>query len=286
MGGPHATLYWPSVAGDSGEEALGSALYQKFDVVVILKEQMQVTDEKWINLLCHAHHGTCTQQHINLLKGLVLSSKECPPTDFRNVPWSRASLVTPRHGVHMEWIKAALKEHCRWAKVPLFTCVAEDTIKGRPLRLSDIVEIALGAKVMVTTNVDMDKNIANGSQGEIIEIMLNKNEPALLDNIGRIKLCHLPICMLVKLDNASEKQVGDLDYGVVPIFPEECTYWITMGDGKTKSVKRCQLPMTGAYGFCHIPESSLNLTATSGPLPHLYPCPPHSWVVPSLTLDL
>ncbi len=112
MGGPRAMLYWLSVVGDSGEEALGSALYQKFDIVIILKEQMQVTDEKWIDLLCHACHGMCTEEHINLLKALVLSSKACAPMDFSKVPWNSASLITPHHGVCVEWNKAALKEHC------------------------------------------------------------------------------------------------------------------------------------------------------------------------------
>src|SRR5260370_38869683 len=40
-GGPRATLYWPSVAGDSSEEALRLALYRKFNGIVILKDKMQ-----------------------------------------------------------------------------------------------------------------------------------------------------------------------------------------------------------------------------------------------------
>ena len=146
--------------------------------------------------------------------------------------------------------------------VPLFICVAEDTIKARPLHLSeklayvtqankkgekkkknngsklpDMIEIVLGVKVMVTINVDTDKSIANGSCGEIIEIMLNMDEPALPDRAARIKLHHLPACVLIKLDHPGKKQVGDLESGVVPIFPEECTYRITMRDSKTKTVK-------------------------------------------------
>ena len=84
--------------------------------------------------------------------------------------------------------------------MPLFICTAEDTIQNRPLqlvekwacalqpghkgdkkndgtKLQDEIEITLRAKVMVTTNVDMDRNIANGACGEIIEIMLSPLNP-------------------------------------------------------------------------------------------------------------
>ena len=59
----------------------------------------------------------------------------------------------------------------------------------------------------------------------------------LPDRAARIKLHHLPACVLVKLDHPGKKQVGNLESGVVPISPEEHTYWITMRDGKTKTVK-------------------------------------------------
>src|SRR5260370_30926940 len=95
-----------------------------------------------------------------------------------------------------------LEEHCVQESISLFICDVQDTIKGRPLwleekwayatqpgkhgdkknngsKLPDVIEIALGAKVMVTTNMDTDKNIANGSHGKIMEIMLDANEPVV-----------------------------------------------------------------------------------------------------------
>src|SRR5260370_26212128 len=67
-GGREVTLYWPSITGDSAEEALGLVLYKMFNTVVILKEQMWVTDAKWIDLLCYSWHGNCDEEDIRLLK--------------------------------------------------------------------------------------------------------------------------------------------------------------------------------------------------------------------------
>src|SRR5260370_36518921 len=53
-GGWRATLYWPSTAIDCSEEAVGSTLYARFKMVVILKEQICMTDKKWNQLLQHA----------------------------------------------------------------------------------------------------------------------------------------------------------------------------------------------------------------------------------------
>ncbi|KAF8306859.1 uncharacterized protein EI90DRAFT_3026600 [Cantharellus anzutake] len=68
--------------------------------------------------------------------------------------------------------------------------------KNDGTKLADEIEIAVGA----TTNIDTDRNIANGSHGEIIKIMLNANERVLP---GQISL-------------------------------EERTYWIRMRDGKRR----------------------------------------------------
>jgi hypothetical protein len=48
--------------------------------------------------------------------------------------------------------------------------------KGHQKRgvLSDIVEILVGMKTMVTHNIMTDLELANGAQGEIVDIVLDK----------------------------------------------------------------------------------------------------------------
>ena len=107
----------------------------------------------------------------------------------------------------------------------LFMCKAEDTIKGQSLTLAgcygvanwvcsnlyeidgkkkkwhnllDKIKIAIGMKVMVTQNVQTDPNITNGAWGEIVDIILNPDEPPIGDE-PIVELKYLPSYILMKL---------------------------------------------------------------------------------------
>ena len=53
-------------------------------------------------------------------------------------------------------------------------------------------------KVMVTQNVQTDLDITNGAQGEIVDMILNTDEPPLGDK-PIVELKYLPSYILVKL---------------------------------------------------------------------------------------
>ena len=82
------------------------------------------------------------------------------------------------------------------------SCTASDMIKDWPLTLPERyalamhghtekrrkrkdlpskVELAIGMKVMVTSNVETDLDITNRAHGEIVDIVLHLNEPTLPD---------------------------------------------------------------------------------------------------------
>jgi hypothetical protein len=114
-------------------------------------------------------------------------------------PWTDAILITPRHGVLRHWNAAAVKKECARKKVPLFRSPAEDTTGGRPMTLreryvatrsqskrkkgrpekaglSNVVELFVGMKMMITYNVMTDMELANGARGEIVVIVLDERE--------------------------------------------------------------------------------------------------------------
>ena len=100
----------------------------------------------------------------------------------------------------MQWNDASVHKHCQGKKTKLFICTVEDHIGGRKLSLAEhygvvarnriqeggkqrqksndlsaAVEIAVGMKVMVTSNVETDLNVTNGACGEIVDIILHPN---------------------------------------------------------------------------------------------------------------
>jgi hypothetical protein len=83
----------------------------------------------------------------------------------------------------------------------LYLCPAPDTVNGRPLTLperyslakskmrgensrkggdlANELELGIGMKVMVTENMETDLDVANGSQGVIVNIILDADEPPI-----------------------------------------------------------------------------------------------------------
>ncbi|KIJ66821.1 hypothetical protein HYDPIDRAFT_64369, partial [Hydnomerulius pinastri MD-312] len=209
---------------DSTLSQLGRAIYEEFSTVVVLNEQMRVTDEVWRDFLQHLRYGRVQQHHVDMLRTLTVTNSNCPKTDFSTEPWSDAALVTPRHAVRRLWNEAALQKRGQQAERVVFQCVAEVTIKGGPLSLPeryaaalrgrdsrgdrkrrnqdppDVIEIAIGMKVMVTQNIETDLDITNGAHGTIVDILLSPDEPPITKLKPVIQLQHLPLYILVKLN--------------------------------------------------------------------------------------
>ncbi|THH14508.1 hypothetical protein EW146_g5828 [Bondarzewia mesenterica] len=246
-------LYWPSNAmGDNIEMQIGRSIFEEFVVVVILTEQKRVKRR----------------------------NAGCAPTDFSTYPWNDASLVTPRHAVRIRWNEQAILKHCNDRGVSRLICNAEDKIKGneqRPLTMEEryamarsmgknksnggsewhkmlpnAVKLAVGMKVMVTTNLSTDLDLTNGARGEITEIVLHPNEPPLK---GRsvVHLHYMPLYILAKMGRTRATTLPSLDEQVIPIELSSQTCRINIRGTKrhkiTKTIKRTQFPMTAAYAF-------------------------------------
>jgi hypothetical protein len=78
------------------------------------------------------------------------------------------------------------------------------------------VEIAIGMKVMVTSNIKTDLNATNRAHGEIVDIILHPDKLTLEDR-PVVKLKHLPSYVLVKLTCTQASQLEGLDEGIIPV---------------------------------------------------------------------
>lgn len=267
-------LYRPiNMISDSVECQLGRKIYEEFRTVVILKEQKRVTDEVWKDFLDHLRCGQVQEHHIKMLKKLVIGNPDSGDVDFHAEPWRSAPLVTPRHAVRKRWNEAAVRKWCEESGQRLFVCTAEDTIKGRVLTLREKyaladrgktekrrkrkdlpmkVELAVGMKVMVTDNLETDLDVANGARGEIVDIILDPDEPPIGDD-PIVHLQKLPSYVLVKLTRTRATRLEGLDEAVIPVEMTTTSMRITMrttgGKSITHTVQRRQYPMTAAYAF-------------------------------------
>ena len=259
-------LYHPiNLVKDSDASKIGRRIYEEFSTVVTLREQMRVTDQEWRDFLVRLRYGRVQRGDLTMLRTLLLQNS---PIDFSSPPWANACLITPRHAVRTKWNQASLRKACSGSGQRLLVCHAEDSIKTKPLSLADryalvqrssgdgrrkrkdlpeTIELAIGMKVMVTSNIATDLDITNGARGTIVDIMLNSEEPALEDG-PIVTLKYLPQCVLVKLGHTRAARLDGLDDGVIPIFPAKSSMQIVR-ERKTKTVTRLQYPITAAYCF-------------------------------------
>ena len=174
-------------------------------------------------LLQHVCHGNCWQEHIDIIRKLIIMNPDCPPTNFNSFPWREAWLVMPQHTVRTQWNAAAIQKHSAEAHHRLYICPSEDTIGGWPVTndekiaimtktkgsrnemghggLMKEVELAIGAPVMVNLNILTDLDVANGVRGTIEGIVLDECERLTSTKEDHsIQLLYPPQYVLVKLN--------------------------------------------------------------------------------------
>jgi hypothetical protein len=266
----NSPLYYPMNQDTDGiEDMNGRKIYEKFNVVVWLKQQFRSTDPVWTDLLRHVRYGTCREEHLQILRDLIVTSPKCPRTDYNAPPWNDAVLITPRHGVRLQWNRAALRHFCSSTGRQLFQCPAEDTIDGNQLTkiqrvqfmmskavrqqektgLPTMIELAVGMKVMVTFNVQTEMDIANGARGEIVNIVLDERETTYDSDSPIVRLFHPPSHILVRLYRTKMPALQDLPECVVPIVPMTRSITISVENQEKLTIQRRQLPITGAYAL-------------------------------------
>ncbi|KAG1816115.1 uncharacterized protein BJ212DRAFT_1504790 [Suillus subaureus] len=148
----------------------------------------------------------------------------------------------PCNAVHCQWNSNMTKNHCRRSGHQLFMCKAYDTIQGHELTLTErftvttkpngrnakqderaalpnIIELAVGMKVMVTFNVNTDIDIANGARGEVKEIILDEHESKFCMTTPIVELDYPPAYVLIKLNCTKVKTLELLEKGVLPLTP-------------------------------------------------------------------
>ena len=107
-----AALYCDRPDTDNMHALKGQSIFLEYDHIVILHEQMRITDNVWMKILGRLRVGKCTEEDIREVWKLVLTNPECKIPDFTTTPWCNATLITPRNATKDIWNTAALERHC------------------------------------------------------------------------------------------------------------------------------------------------------------------------------
>jgi hypothetical protein len=141
LGGLNMIMFWdlhqfPPVKSMNGalycgnksiRSSIGQAIYEQFETVMTLKQQMRITDAEWVEILERSRIGECTEDDLKEMKKLVLTNAECEVPDFTSTPWNKAILVTPCHSICTYWNAVSLWKHCTLTGNTLYSCDTEDS---------------------------------------------------------------------------------------------------------------------------------------------------------------
>ncbi len=229
-----------------------------------------------MGLLDHLHSGACMVDDIDLLDTVTLDLPLCLPTNLNDSPWNDTIFITSRNAAHNEWNAEALKHHCLRTGNILYKSPAKDyrgkTREEMSMRekldvvgmtkkkagcIPDMLEIAIRMKAMVTVNIAMESDLANGTRGTIEDLILNPQEqPPQPDEDNIINLMYPPALILFwPLNQENMPTFEGLGAGLLPIVPSEVTFPVKQK--KTKTVHR--IPLAICSNGCiqlHTPQRS------------------------------
>ena len=244
--------------------SLGRNIYEQFDIVVKLDEQIRIRDQRWTEILQRARTGDCTKDDIADIRKLVLTSPECDIPNFALPPWNETILVTSRNSVRTTWNEYMVTQHARRTSQIKYVLYAHDLRNGQPLtkqqrlavahlkldetnNLPNKIELVIGMKAMVTTNISPENDLANGSRGIVEDIILDPKERLEVSESNIIRLQYPPAVVLFRPLFPRDRKFPGLSKGVVPIFPSHQSFKI--GGRSGIRIDRNQIALTPAYAF-------------------------------------
>ena len=204
----------------------------------------QKDDAAFCDVLCRVRTNDCTLEDNEVLKSRITKpDKPDYPTQALHV--YRLNTDVDKHNAHMlnslatetqqYSIKASDAIAGQTSHIDLSTLSAKRSETGG---LHGVLKLAVGARVMLTTNVDVSDGLVNGARGEVVHIVTSSN--------NKVKT------VLVKFDNSrvgsqavQQNEYHDAYPDAVPICKHEVVF---LAKGRRGSeITRLQFPLTLAW---------------------------------------
>ena len=220
----------------------GSMWRDLFEMIELDEIMRQRGDRVFTELLCRVRVNQCTEEDICILKSRVTEPTSPDyPVDALHV-YRLNKDVDERNDEMLNRLAPDDQQ---------FKIKACDSTSGRHIDLSDIsdkrsdtgnlptlLKLAIGARVMLTVNVDVSDGLVNGARGEVVHVVTS-NE-------------HNVVKILVKFDNQTVglKAIQSSPFrtaypNAVPLIKHEATFLLRGRRGN--DIKRLQFPLTLAW---------------------------------------
>ncbi len=242
------------------DREFGRSLWQQITDVIILKEQIRVTDKVFRNLLDRVAEGKGTKKDYKLLNTRLVSK-----VDVSSQRWKFAPVIVPGNALRRCLNRVHAVNHAISCGQKLLISIADDMCsrvnltksKRKQLlalnytqagNLPSELELYIGAPVMLTMNIAVELMLSNGSPGTITRIAFDaKNASGNFKSGQGIKV---PKYVVVKFDGTTCPRLPGLEQGEIPVFPISVSYQFKFpGMSRRGSIRRWQLPLVLRFSY-------------------------------------
>ena len=239
------------------QSKLGQHLWKQVNCVILLDEQMRVTDREYQDLLNRLREGKCTNRDVEILNKRVVGHSVNELTHMSGNP-----IIAPGNKLVMSLNDLFANSHSQHKTVHLST--AKDTIKKRnlPKNLATMIKdfpstrtnglprelpLYVGMPVFLTDNVATELGLTNGTTGVVKSIQFEHNE-IITTSTGFNHLQNMPDCVIVELDDIKMNPLDGLRPNHVPIFPKAGSFKVKIPGKKTKvNINRNHFPLVPRF---------------------------------------
>ena len=228
-----------SLASLHGSGSMWKDLFEMIELDEIMRQR---GDRVFTELLCRVRVNQCTEEDIRILKSRVTEPTSPDyPVDALHV-YRLNKDVDERNDEMLNKLASNDQQ---------FIIKACDSTSGRHIDLSNVsdkrsdtgnlptlLKLAIGARVMLTVNVDVSDGLVNGARGEVVHVVISNER-----NVVKI---------LVKFDNQTVglKAIQSSPFrtaypNAVPLIKHEATFLLRGRRGN--DIKRLQFPLTLAW---------------------------------------
>ena len=236
---------------------LGQHLWRQVNHVVLLDEQMRVTDRPYQELLNRLREGKCTDSDIEMLNKRVIGNSVHVISNISGNP-----IIAPGNKLVMALNNLFVASHSQHKKVSVST--AKDSIKKRnlPSKLIDLIKdfpstrtnglprelpLYVGMPVFLTDNVATELGLTNGTTGVVKSIQFHLDEE-VTGGTGFSHLENMPGCIIVELDDITMTPLDGLRPNHVPILPKSGSFQVKIPGMEDKiSINRRHFPLVPRF---------------------------------------
>ena len=239
------------------ERRLGQNLWRQVNRIVLLDEQMRVTDRQYQDLLNRLREGECTDSDFEMLNKRVVGNFVDEITPIAGNP-----IIAPGNKLVMTLNDTFATSHSQHKKVHVST--AKDTIKKRklPTNLIDMIKgypstrtnglprelpLYVGMPVFLTDNIATELGLTNGTTGVVKSIQFEGNEVST-EGTGFNRLHSMPDCVVVEVDDVTMNPLHGLRPNHVPIFSKAGSFAVRIpGKKDTININRTHFPLVPRF---------------------------------------